>query len=307
MRFDLTDLQLFVCVNDTGTLTAGARSCHMTLASASERMRALERALGDVLLVRGARGVRPTAAGEALLEHARGVLLQLDAMDAELVRWRGGLLGSLRLQGNTAACRELLPDALASFLPAHPGATITLEEHRSEEIVEAVRAGRADGGVVSDAVDRRGLQGLALRADPLALVLPSSHPLAGRPELALAEVLGEPFVGLPVGTALQEHVDGRALRLGGRLDYRARAAGLEVVCRLAGRGVGLGVVPQTVARRCAAVAGLSVVRLKDAWAQRRLLLVVRPCGGLTPVGRRFAHHLQAALAEGLDFCSAGAS
>jgi len=306
MRFDLTDLQLLVRVSDAGTLTAGAAACQMTLASASERMRGLERALGAALLVRGARGVRPTAQGEAVLKHARDVLAQLAAMDGEMTRRRGGSLGALRLQGNTAACRELLPDALASFLPAHPGAAITLEERCSEDIVEAVRAGRADGGIVSDAVDRRGLQAVALRADPLVLVLPAGHPLAGRPELSLAEVLREPFVGLTEGTALQDHVDARARQLAVRLDYRVRTAGLDVVCRLAGRGIGLGVVPQTVARRCAVAAGVGAVRLTDAWAQRRLLFVSRPRAGLAPLGRRFARHLEAGLANGPGLCSTGA-
>ena len=77
MRFDLVDLQLFVHVVDAGSITAGAARAHLALASASARLQGMEEALGVQLLLRGRRGVRATAPGRSLLQHARAVLQQV--------------------------------------------------------------------------------------------------------------------------------------------------------------------------------------------------------------------------------------
>src|SRR3546814_20243147 len=84
MRFDLTDLRLFMNIHDTGTITKGAQRSHITLASASERVKGMEESLGVALLIRDRRGVPPTSAGRALLHHARAVLPQMDRLHAKL-------------------------------------------------------------------------------------------------------------------------------------------------------------------------------------------------------------------------------
>ena len=84
MRFDLVDLQLFIAVAETRSITNGAAKVHLALASASERIKGLEEALGVVLLTRGRRGVELTPAGESLLDHARVVLHNVEAMRGDL-------------------------------------------------------------------------------------------------------------------------------------------------------------------------------------------------------------------------------
>ena len=92
MRFDLTDLQLFVHILDCGTLTAAAGRAHMTLASASERVRGMEAQLGCALLARQARGVRPTAAGHTLGQHARDVLARMQRLRGDMAEYGACLL-----------------------------------------------------------------------------------------------------------------------------------------------------------------------------------------------------------------------
>jgi DNA-binding transcriptional LysR family regulator len=74
VRYDLVDLRLFLHIVAEGSITAGARRSHLSLPSASSRVRALEHHAGVALLVRGRRGVRPTPAGTTLARHAREVL-----------------------------------------------------------------------------------------------------------------------------------------------------------------------------------------------------------------------------------------
>jgi DNA-binding transcriptional LysR family regulator len=290
MRFDLIDLRLFLNVNEAGTITGGAQATHMTLASASERIRNMEDALGVPLLERSRRGVTPAPAGRSVVHHARLVLRQIDLMQGELGAFGAGLKGHVRLLCNTSALSEHLPEVLSRFLREHGGISVDLEERTSFDIVDALRNGECDIGVVSDAVDLEGLQNFAFRPDPLVLVAPHDHPVAQN-KLALIDVVDCDFVGLSEGSALQEHVAYHARRLGKRLRYRIRLRSLESVCRMVGLGIGVAVVPHAVAGRFARSNKLSRIRLTDAWAARNLVLCVRSVDTLPAHVRQMVRHI----------------
>lgn len=297
MRFDLTDLRLFVNVHDAGTITGGAKRTHMTLASASERIRAMEDALGVPLLLRDRRGVRVTPAGRTFVQHARAVQQQMERMRGELSDYSAGLKGHVRLLCNTAALSEYLPQVLARFLAKYPRISVDLEERPSQEIVDAVRTGLCDIGVASDAVDLEGLETFAFRPDPLVLIVPYGHVLAGRRKLGLANVVDYEFVGLAEGSALQEHVAQHAKRLGRRLSYRVRLRGFEAVCRMVGLGVGISIVPKAAAVRHARAAKVKLLPLADAWAARNLVVCVR---GLAELPGHAQQMVRYVLASGTD-------
>ncbi|MFT3720597.1 LysR substrate-binding domain-containing protein [Pseudorhodoferax sp.] len=291
MRFDLTDLRLFVHVHAAGTITGGAAASHMTLASASERIRAMEDSLGAPLLTRLPRGVQPTPAGRSLLQHARAVLQQIERLQAELADYGAGLQGQVRLLCNTSALAEHLPPVLSGFLAAHAGLSVDLEERPSEQIADALRADLCDLGIASDAADLAGLQTHALWPDPLVLVVPRGHAWAGRAAIGLDEVAGAALVGLAEPSAFQAHLAQQARRLGRQLAYRARLRSFESVCRLVGQGIGVAIVPLAVARRCARTAGVQRVALAEPWAARRLVLCLRDARALAPAAQRFVQHL----------------
>ncbi|WP_217619239.1 LysR family transcriptional regulator, partial [Achromobacter sp. GbtcB20] len=109
MRFDLTDLRVFLSVVECGSLTGGARTMHLALASVSERIAGMEATLGAPLLERNRRGVRATAAGEALVRHARIALGQVEQRRGERRTYASGLKGRIRLLANPAAMADFLP------------------------------------------------------------------------------------------------------------------------------------------------------------------------------------------------------
>ena len=298
MRFDLTDLRLFLHVAEAGSITAGAERAALALASASARIRGMEAAAGTALLQRGRRGVVPTPAGEAVLHHARLVLQQMERMRGELGDYARGLKGHVRILGNTAAVTEFLPEPLAGWLAAHPRIDIDLEERPSHAIVEAVAAGLADLGIVADMADGGtadgggGLERIPFRIDRLVLAVPRGHTLAGRRRIAFAEVLEEDFVGLSPGSALQDHLARHAARAGHPLKLRVRLGGFDPVCRMVEQGVGLAVVPETAVRRCRRSMAIRAVPLSDPWALRRLSICVRSLDALPLHARRLVEHLR---------------
>ena len=279
MRFDLTDLQLFAHIADSGSITAGARLAHLALPSASARVRGLEQALGVPLLRRGRRGVEPTEAGLALLRHARIIGRQVEDLRGDLAQFADGLKAQIRLLCNTSAMTEFLPDALAAFLAAHPGLGVDLEERPSRDIVQAVAEGVADIGIITDAVDSAALQTFTVCDDTLVLAMARNHPLARqlgqRRSMAFADALDHDFLGLAGDSALQQYATGQAARLGRRLHCNIRLRSFEAVCRMCAAGAGVALLPATAARRHDDERLLKTVKLTDDWAARKLLVCVR--------------------------------
>ena len=145
--------------------------------------------------------------------------------------------------------------------------------------------------MAADHADLSGLECFPFRADRLVLAVPPGHPLHGRGRVAFAEALGGEFVGLSGDNAVQRHLDGRAARAGGRMRLRVRVRGLDAACRMAALGAGAAVVPEAAARRWKRGGALGLVRLEDAWAERRLLVVVRWLDALPAHARRLVRHL----------------
>jgi DNA-binding transcriptional LysR family regulator len=278
MRFDLIDLQLFLHVVEAGSITGGATRAHLSLASSSERIQNMEETLGVPLLLRGRRGVTPTPAGEALVRHARLVFQQLQRMRAELGDHAQGLKGRVRLLCNTAALSEYLPEALTGFLARHAHVDIELEERPSNEVAKAVRDGAADIGILADAVDLSQLEAYPFRLDRLvAVATPElAHLLApdGRP-VSFVRLADFDHIGLAGDSALFRYLELQARRLGRTLHARVRLRGFEAICRMVEAGVGIAIVPEPAARRCALGMHIAVMELLEPWALRQLAICVK--------------------------------
>jgi DNA-binding transcriptional LysR family regulator len=293
MRFDLSDLRLFRHVVEAGSITGGADRAHLALAAASTRIRNMEEALGAALLVRGRQGVTPTQAGRTLLQHARLILQQAERLREDLSAYAGGLAGQIRVLSNTNALTEFLPEALSSFLAAHRNVSVDLEERLSDEIVGMVAEGVADIGIVAGTVDASALETYAFRKDRFVLVVAREHLLAGRSQVAFAEVLDHDFVGLDRASALQRFLAAKAAPSGRPLRLRVQLRSFDAVCRLVECGVGIGIVPETTARRVARTMAISAVELSDAWALRELTICIRSFAELPPYARQLVEHLRA--------------
>lgn len=293
MRFDLTDLRLFCDVADEGSITAGAEKSGLALAAASTRIRNMEADLGAPLLTRARTGVTPTAAGRMLLKHARGMLTQAARMREDLSAFAGGFSGEVRLLANTNALTEFLPEALASFLAAHPQVSVDLEERLSDEIVRLVAEGVGDVGIVAGTVDVGALQTYPFRSDRFVVVTAPGHPLAQREAVSFAEVLAYDFIGLERSASLQRFLTAKAAREGRPLKLRVQLRSFDAICRMVEAGVGVGVAPSTTAARAAKTMSLALIELTDPWAVRELEIVVRAGEDLRPYARELVESLRA--------------
>lgn len=289
MRFDLTDMRVFLTVVEHGSLTKGAEALHLALASVSERIRGMESALGAALLERGARGVAPTAAGQTLVRNARLVLAQVEQLQGELRGYATGLKGRIKLLSNTGALVSFLPQQLCRFLAGHPDLSIDLVERPSSDIVLSVAEGRADLGLVANVADFAALQTRLITRDRLVVVASRSHAIAGRSDVQFADIVDEPFVGVS-DAALNIYLSERASRLGRQLHYRVQLRDLNDIGSFVEAGIGVSILPEVSARALSSVS-LVVLPLIEPWASRQLHLCARDFSSLTPHAGLLAQEL----------------
>ena len=293
MRFDLIDLRLFCEVVDGGSITAGAERCALALGAASTRIRGMEQSLGAALLLRSRQGVTPTPAGLTLLRHARTLLAQSARLREDLGAYADGASGEVRLLANTNALTEFLPEALSTFLTAHPNVNVDLEERLSDEIVGLIAEGVGDIGIIAGTVDPGRLTIYPFRRDRFVLVVALDHPLAKRSKVDFAEVLNLDFVGLDRASALQRFLSSKATLVGRPLRLRVQLRSFDAVCRLVERNVGVGIVPATTARSAIKSMAIKAVDLADPWAVRDLTICVRDFDALPPYARQLVEHMRA--------------
>jgi DNA-binding transcriptional LysR family regulator len=296
MRFDLVDLQLFIAVADNRSITRGADRAHLALASASERIKGLEAALGVALFKRVRRGVELTAAGESLLDHARVIMHHVEAMRGDLASFASGVRASVHMLANTSVLSEHLPKALAQFLREHPDIDVDVEERESVDIASAIVSGSAELGFAAEHALPDNVERFTFGQDRLTLVAPRRGKLAGRRQIDFHDVAGHDFVGLTNATALQLHISRHAARLGMRLHFRARLRDFDAICRMVAADVGIAVMPETAARRCARTMPIAMIKIRDAWADRKLVICARSFKSLPRPAKLLVEHLRRAAA-----------
>jgi DNA-binding transcriptional LysR family regulator len=147
MRPDLTTLKLFLAVVEERSIAKAAGREHITAPAISKRITELETALSVQLFDRHPKGIRPTAAGEALAADVRSIFAILDRAENKLSEYAGGHRGRVRIHANPSGLSGALPVALREYLDTHPLVGIQLEEKHSIDVVRAVTEGEADIGI----------------------------------------------------------------------------------------------------------------------------------------------------------------
>lgn len=290
MKYNLTDLRLFIAIAECQSLTHGAERAFLAPSSASHRIKMLEASLGTVLLHRRSRGVELTRAGEIFLRHARQVFARLEQMHSDLAPFAEGVQGHVRLWANTHAIHSYLPNDLAAFLAEHPQVSVNLEEHTSADILAGVARGDAEIGIVAGYDDYQEVDLVPYRADRLVLITDPGHRLATAGSLAFAQVIGEPFVMLHAGSAIHTFTMNTASNMGSHLNVRVQVNSFEAVCRMVAAGVGVGLVPRE-AVKLSGRQPVSIIEVEDGWAQRDLKICTSSKAPVSSFARALIDHL----------------
>lgn len=292
---ELRQLEYFVAVVEAANFTRGADRVGISQSGVSAQIRRLETELGQPLLDRSERTVRPTAAGAAVLPHARAVLAAVASTRLAVDDVVGLVRGTVTVGMVTACSVTGLFEGLADFHAAFPGVEITLVEGRSDQLVDEVRSRQLDlalagsvGGLPAE-IDHH-----VLADERLVAAVHHGHPLADRTTIAVSKLCREPLISLSSGSGVRTAFEQAcaARRLEPRLAFEA--SGPDVVADLAGRGLGVAVLSESmVAGHRATLHPMAIV---DPVIRSQLGLIWRRGEAANPAAIELRAYLRAALA-----------
>lgn len=295
---ELHQLRYFVAVAEAGSMTLAARRCHVAQPSLSQQIRKLEETLGVTLFDRLGRGVVMTDAGRALLPRARRILAEVretgENLRAEVSQ--GG--GRLVIGAIPTIAPYLLPPVLASLRAEAPGSELVVREDLTERLVEAVVDNELDVAITSTPIDHGLVEVQAIGSEPLLVVVPSSHPLAGGERMRLSDLRAQPSVTLSDMHCLGKQIGSFCARAGVTPEVICRATQLATVLELVRLSMGMALVPAMVAA-CDEAPGRAYLRLARPQPSREIALLWRVGRSRPALGEPFVRlatgHLRALI------------
>jgi molybdate transport repressor ModE-like protein len=282
-------LRVLRAVARTGSFSAAARELGCTQPAVSQQMKALENAVGTPLLVRGAREMRLTEAGDALVRHAAGVLAGLTAAEEEVAAIAGLRAGRVRLASFPSGSSTLVPAAVAALRARHPDTRVSLVESEPPASVDMLRAGDCDITLAFRYVDlptpsEESWSDLVVRpllTDRLVGLVPQQHRLApagprrspaGAPPVPYEELAAEQWIaGCP---RCRRHLVEVCERSGftPRIDFATDDS--PAVVGLVAAGLGVAVLPE-LALAAVRTDGVAVLELAPA-VEREVVALTLP-------------------------------
>jgi DNA-binding transcriptional LysR family regulator len=242
---DVRRLQVLRAVVTSGSVTAAAAHLGYTPSAISQQIAALEKEAGIPLLERAGRGVRPTPAGRLLTRYAAVIGQSVAEAERALADLRAGRTGRIAIRYFGSVGPTLLAPALARLRREYADLTIDLTLTDLEDPLQAMRHGDTDLTIlVGDTTERRpGIRMVHLVDDPYRVVLPKGHPLAGRRQIDLADLAGQPWVGSePPGPCLEPVLEACAAA-GFSPDFVAKSEDYATAQGFVAAGLGVSLVP----------------------------------------------------------------
>jgi molybdate transport repressor ModE-like protein len=244
---DLRQLAALTAIADHGSFSAAAKALFTVQSNVSGHIARLERELKTTLVDRQRGGL--TEHGLLVLERARRVQRELDAIVSDIATDEEVIAGEARLGVIGTTARWLMPQLLTTLGKVHPKVRAVVVEGSTSNLIPRLITGSLDAAIVHLPIDEPEIFVETLFAEDLVLIAHNSHPLAAYEELSLAEVAKHPLLLPPRGTGLRRVIDRAAASLDITLTALAEIDGVRLLTSLAFDGFGPTIVPATAAPR----------------------------------------------------------
>jgi DNA-binding transcriptional LysR family regulator len=247
---ELRHLRYFVAVAEELHFGRAAARLRIAQPPLSQQIRRLETSLGVELLRRTRRRVELTEAGRLLLEGARPLIAQAEALERAMGRAARGDIGRLGVGFVGSVTQDVLPTLLRGFRDRHPEVVVTLSELSTLEQIEALRERRIGAGLLRPPVGDPAVATMPLLEEPLVAALPDFHRLARRRTVSISALADEPFVliGREVNPAFHDDVVSACRAAGFSPDVVQEAGEMQTIMSVVAAGIGVSLVPASVER-----------------------------------------------------------
>lgn len=237
-------LPLLVAVGETGQVTLAAATLGVPQPTLSRGLARLGAVLGTPVIEKHGRGIRLTPAGEALVPHARAALVAV-AAGVEAVREQDAQAsGTIGIAFQNTLGDRVVPALIKAFRAEHPRSRFELTQGSHGQCLQALDSGAAEIALISPIEERPDLTVVPLHAEPLVLLVPPGHRLAGLPRIDFVDAAGESFIGLKPGFGLRSMLDDLARASGFTPQIAFEGDDLHTVRGLVAAGLGVALVPR---------------------------------------------------------------
>ncbi|MCS3471357.1 DNA-binding transcriptional LysR family regulator [Pseudomonas sp. JUb42] len=244
---EFKQLRSFIEVVRQGGFTQAARTLHVSQSAVSKQVAQLEQSLGVVLLDREASQIRPTAAGNVVLQRAEEMLLLRKGLLRELDDLSDLARGDLRLGLPMLGGETLFAELFAEYRRRYPNINIQLLEGGSLTIEQAIMSGELEvGGSLTPDDPTFAYQPFC--DESLDVLLPSGHPLAENGEIELAELADTPFLMYQRSFVLNNRLIQACQQVGFTPKESGRSGQADFLAALVAAGQGVVLLPSVVAR-----------------------------------------------------------
>jgi DNA-binding transcriptional LysR family regulator len=291
---ELRQLEYFVAVADEASFTRAAEKLHVAQPGVSTQIRQLERELGQELFDRSGRTVRVTDVGVAVLGYAREALGAASGARLAVDAFTGLIRGRVAV-GMVIACSSFdFAELLAGYHRSYPAVEIALSEANSDELIARLQSGQLDLAYIAlGGVAPAGLDLLEIADEALVAAVGEDDALATCRSMPLAAIGDRTLLSLPRGTGIRAIFDEACAGIGLRPRITLEASNLGILARLASLGLGVAIVPESVA---AATAGLHAIEITDPRMRGKVALAWRTDGPTGPAAQALIRRAREAMA-----------
>ena len=239
----LRQLEYVVALADIGQFVETARQCGVSQPALSKQIREVEELLGVALFERARPRVIVTPAGQDIVARARQLLSSARELVGAADAWTGARRGTLRLGVIPTIAPYGLPGLLAKLRALFPEVSYAIHERQTEILLDELRAGTIDVGLLARPFDDHGLAGPDLVVEPFVLVAPRGHPLAARGALQPEDIAGASLILMEDGHCLRDQAIEICALAGPPPPTSVAAASVSTLVRMVESGLGATLLP----------------------------------------------------------------
>ncbi len=244
----LKDLRYLVAVADTGHFGKAAERCFVSQPTLSAQLKKLEDYLGVPLIERQPKGALLTPAGSEIVARARRIIEASDEVVDIARTHKDPLAGRLRVAFLPTIGPYLLPIVVPKLRKALPRLDLMLYEYQTAPMLEKLRAGELDLGILALPIEIDGLTTRPLYDEPFIVAAPSNHPLAERKQIRVEDLAGVTLLLLEDGHCLRAQALDVCNRIEAEEKQDFRATSIETLRQMVAAGAGVTLLPELATR-----------------------------------------------------------
>jgi LysR family transcriptional regulator, low CO2-responsive transcriptional regulator len=291
MHTTFRQLQLFLALAETGSITAAARACHVTQPTVSMQLKDLADSVGLPLYNQRGKRLLLTEAGEALVSAAQSMSDEWAAFEQKINGLKGLTQGRLRIAVVSTA-KYFVPSMLGTFCARYPDIDIALQVLNRDGVVARLRDHRDDLYIMSMPPADMDLEQQMFLPNPLVVIAPKEHPLVHRKAIALATLAKERFILREQGSGTRMACDAHFDGLGFQPNVRLELGSNEAIKHSVAAGLGLAVVSRHAIARRTDGDGVTELKVRGFPAQSNWFILHPKHHRPSPIVLEFLTHLR---------------